>query len=97
MYAKIAMLLLVAASAAACAQNDQLSCREVPTEIGVKGPGCGLIVADAEGQVPPDRPRPRDEPNDTPNDNPNDTPDDPRDEPNDNPNEPGGPVGTAPQ
>lgn len=56
MYAKIAMLLLVAASAAACAQNDQLACREIPTENGIKGPGCGLMVAESEGYEIPERP-----------------------------------------
>lgn len=62
MYAKIALLLLVAASAAACAKNEQLACREFPTEYSVKGPGCALDLA--EGEAP--------QPNDTPDDKPND-------------------------
>jgi hypothetical protein len=90
MYAKIAMLLLVAASAAACARNDQLACREFPTENSVKGPGCALIVAESEGQTPQDRPVPRDEPEDRP--------DDPRGDPDDTPStEPGGPLGPVGQ
>lgn len=65
MYAKIAMLLIVAAGAAACAQNDQLACREVQTSYGIKGPGCALDVAQSEGQdvphdQPNDEPKPRD-------------------------------------
>ena len=66
MYAKIAMLLLVAASAAACAKNEQLACREFPTEYGVKGPGCALDIAESEGEVPQDKPHdvPHDEPKD---------------------------------
>jgi hypothetical protein len=63
MYARIAMLLLVAASAAACAQNDQLACREVQTVNGIKGPGCALDIAQSEGEAP----KPHDVPQDKPN------------------------------
>jgi hypothetical protein len=66
MYAKIALLVLVAASAAACAQNDQLACREFPTEYGVKGPGCALDIAESEGKTEPDRPVIRELPQDRP-------------------------------
>ena len=95
MYAKIAMLLLVAVTAAACAQNNQLACREFPTEYSVKGPGCALTIAEGQGEAPKpnDRPDPRDTPKDTPDDTPNDNPNDPGDPTG----EPGGPIGTAPQ
>jgi hypothetical protein len=70
MYAKIAMLLLVAASAAACAQNDQLACREIQTPNMIKGPGCALDIAESEGTTfrpePPVREEPRDPPTRTP-------------------------------
>jgi hypothetical protein len=66
MYAKIAMLLLVAASAAACAQNDQLACREFQSPTGIKGPGCALDIAESEGKSEPDRPVIRELPEDRP-------------------------------
>lgn len=65
MYAKITLLLIVAATAAACAQNDQLACREVQSPYGVKGPGCALDVAESDGANrydPPTREIPQDRP-----------------------------------
>ena len=66
MYAKIAMLLLVAVSAAACAQNDQLACREFQSANTVKGPGCALDIAESEGTNFRPEPPVREEPKDPP-------------------------------